>query len=259
MSEPEWFALIEAASAISWPKVRAHTYVQKFNPSFASPVALRCDDGKTYVVKTPTAGHAGRSRGVFNDHVIAILAQLLEAPVPPATLVELPEELVAAQPEMSHLEPGIGHGSRFVEGCTDKLGVDHTTISENRLRFATLAVLYGWVGGADQQMIYRKEPPPLVYSVDHGHMFAGAPAWTVGSLNGAAPAALDASVMNRAKPSEAELTPALESLGRVGEHQIGEAVGRPPASWGVSMEERIALAKYLDARRKCLVATGRKA
>ena len=46
-------------------------------------------------------------------------------------------------------------------------------------RCALLAVMYGWFQAGDNQLLYRKTPPELVFSVDHGHFFPGGPEWTV--------------------------------------------------------------------------------
>jgi hypothetical protein len=153
--------------------IKATTYLQKW-PSHSQPVALMCEGGSKYVVKALQANRvAEMGRVLVNDHVTARLGTLVRAPVPQCALIDVPAELIANQPEMSHLMAGIAHGSQFVENVTERAGFEHANVLENRPRFALLAVLFGWIGAQDHQFVYSKTAPQLVYSVDHGHFFPG--------------------------------------------------------------------------------------
>lgn len=176
--------------SIAHDAVKAHTYIRKWKTA-SKPVLLRCDDDKEYVVKGQQAG-----RMIYNDQVIGKLGKRMEAPVPKVVLVDLPEELINAEPEMSHMTPGVSHGSLFITNSTERENdIMHTDITENVARFARLAALFGWVHANDRQFIYENSRPHLVYSVDHGHFLPKGPAWTVASLNSASSPELDQKIV----------------------------------------------------------------
>jgi hypothetical protein len=156
----------------------------------SQPVLLACDDGSDYVVKGQQAG-----RMIVTDQVVGRLGGAVLAPVAEITLIDVPAELINAEPEMSHMRPGVSHGSRWLANCSDSKGFEQTTVPENRDRFARLALLYGWVIASDHQFIYENAEPRLVHSVDHGHFLAGATNWTEETLRHAPAPAPDNNVV----------------------------------------------------------------
>lgn len=240
--------LIEAARATRPLPVQAETYLGKKGSSFSNPVDLMCNDGNIYVVKGRKAGRADVSRAIVNDHIVGRLGALLGAPVPQIALVEIPLELIAAQPEMQHMIPGIAHGSRSVEGVSEKLGLQHHDLPENRSRFALLAVLYGWVIANDQQFFYNNEEPYLVYSFDHGHFFPDGPKWTDASLAQHPRAELDRQIVQRCSLLDEEVRDAVEQLRLIDNRAIAEVVAGPPDEWGLTQAERVTLFQYLAGR-----------
>ncbi len=154
-----------------------------------------------------------------------------------------------------HFDAGIGHGSLFIEGCYDGWELEHVDEEENLDRYALLAALYGWTQAADHQFLYRKMPPHLVYSVDHGHFLEGGPEWTTASLLVAPKALPNCLIASSAALSRNALQSATLRLQRVADEDIAEAVAAPPDSWGMMMHERVALAEYLARRRDDLLAT----
>ncbi|MBR8828982.1 MAG: hypothetical protein DSM107014_13965 [Gomphosphaeria aponina SAG 52.96 = DSM 107014] len=54
-----------------------------------------------------------------------------------------------------------------------------------------LATLYGWTNANDHQFLFKKTPPRLIYSVDHGHFFPNPPHWSLDDLLKSSPACLD--------------------------------------------------------------------
>src|SRR5438445_3489348 len=165
----EWRTAIEAAISRDVADLTAVTFIDKLSTN-AQPVKVIASDGGVYLIK----GRQTR-RVPVNEQIVAALAEALGAPVPPVMLIDLPAELIHAEPGMGHMEPGMSHASRWIDDCTDREGLRYFDVAENRPRFAALAVLYSWARASDHQWIYSKHHPNLVYSVDHGHFFPNGP------------------------------------------------------------------------------------
>lgn len=232
--------------------VKAETFLRTWG-TFSRPAALQCDDGQVYIVKARQKDRPD-SKTLANDHVVARLGMLLGAPVGVPMLVNVPQELIALQPELQLWENGISHGTRQVEHATERLWLDHHQVPENRPRFAMLAVLYGWACAADHQLIYANQPPYLVTSVDHGHFFPGGPEWQEASLQGFGSAELDQQIVSGCALMHAELSSALQGLEGVNDAAILRAVAAPPSNWGLSMDERVTLAQFFIKRRSELLS-----
>jgi hypothetical protein len=211
-------------------------------------VLVTCGDGKDYVVK---GSHLGRA--VISEQIVAYLANALDAPVPPASLVAVDAELISMNAGLlGHLPAGLAHGSMSVveEIVEDKdCTVKHCDLPENRSRYARLAVLFGLVQHNDLQFFFRKNPPFLVYSFDHAYFFPNGPNWTLDSLAQAGPAALCPEITSGCRFTDQEMASALEFLTAVDQQKIAEAVAAPPEEWAFPMDYRIAAAKFLFRRR----------
>jgi hypothetical protein len=240
---PDWSRLLRAAAKDRPLAIRAETFVQKF-PTSSSPVRLICGDEEEYVVKSM---HAGRM--IVTEQVVGRLGETCGAPVGLPALIDVPAGLIDAEPEMAHMTPGLAHGSRWIPGCTHG-GFDH--MAANRSRFAELALLYGWTLASDHQFIYRNDAPHLVYSVDHGGFFAGSTGWTAESLRGAPAAAPDVQIVANVGLQDEDLHEAQDRLADVDDEGVAYAVAVPPDEWGMSEDERVALAQYLATRRDTL-------
>jgi HipA-like kinase len=244
MGSVDWMQLL--ADAVGPATVRAHTFIKDW-PTASHPVLLRCDDNMDYVVKGRRAG-----RMVVNDQVIGRLGKGVNAPVGSPALVEVPQELIDAEPQMAHLVAGVAHATAFLKDCSERLAYEHATELVNRPRFASLALLFGWVQAGDHQFIYENASPHLVHSVDHGHFFPNGPDWTIASLAGAPAPAPDAGVVSSAGLHDADLDAAGASFLGVSNEQIAAAVAAPPDDWGLADNERVELAGYLARRRDIL-------
>lgn len=244
---PDWGALLTNATAVASPEVHAETFIKAW-PSASKPVAVKCSDGHTYVIKGSNAG-----RQAINDCVAAKLAALIGAPVPPSALITIPEDLRKATPEMHHLTPGKAHGSRIMEDCSEREAFANYNEGDNRRRFASIAIFYGWLVANDRQFIYGKANPHNVYSVDHGHFFPGGPDWSAAGL-GAAPAAVaDRETVTACALNADELRDACQPLHSITPELIAAAVALVPNGWNLSADERIALCEYLERHRTELV------
>lgn len=227
---------------------RALTFLRRWN-SYSHPALLTCDDGKKYVVKGKQLG-----RTLVPDQIAGRLGRLIGAPVPEVGLVDVPKELIEAEDELRGMSPGIGHASVLLEGVGEKLGYDYTNTKQNRKRFASLAILFGWMVGGDQQFLYSDSEPHLVHSVDHGHFLPGGPKWSIPSPPWAGPAEPDPKTVKQCSLTEAELHEAALSLLKTGRKHIAEAIVAIPSQWGVPIEEKVRLGAFLETRRKQLLS-----
>jgi hypothetical protein len=232
--------------------VNAHTFLQRWN-SFSRPVALKCDDDREYVVKSRCTDRQ-MDRALVNEQVVGYLALLLAAPVPLTAQVNVPHELIGAEPQMQHMRPGIAHAALRIPDCSDKTGIDLANVAANRARFGALSILFGWAGGGDQQLIYANTPPRLVYSVDHGHFFPNGPDWTVQNLEAAESESVGPHPYFAACGlGEADYHETFSRLAEVSAAQIATAVALPPDDWRIDLQTRVSLATFLAKRRDTLL------
>ena len=243
----QWRDLVSAMVPNRPAPVSAATYLEKIG-SASAPVKAICADNNVYLIK-------GRQNGrmIVNEQVVGVLGEKLNAPVAAVRFVDVPQALIDAQPEMSHMPAGVSHGSLWEDDCTDRQGIVYTDVDENKPRFASLAVLYSLVGANDHQWIYRKVAPNLVYSVDHGHFFNGGPNWTSASLAAAPPPALDGNFASCGL-APADYDAARQGLRDLTHEDIADACARPWHDWLITDDERIDLAEFFDARRTDLLA-----
>ena len=235
-----------AATVVRKADTRAVTFRQAYGTA-SRPVVLRCADGNEWVVKGAQSG-----KTPVNEQVVCFLGAGIGAPVVETALVYVPQELIAAVPEMSHMQPGVAHGSRLLMGCMDARALRFFN-DENRSRYAALHVLYSWADSNDEQVLYQMGSPVLVYSHDHGHFFPGGPDWSVDSL--------DAGMRPHLKPffsfcglEVADYADALAKLERVAPEDIAMAVCHSPLGWACTIDERVALADYLGERVPAVIA-----
>jgi hypothetical protein len=249
VTDDEWAQLLKQArgdvTEIQYP--RAITFLKSW-PTFSKPVCVRCDDGSEYVLK----GTNVDGKAIVTEQVVGRLAQLLGAPVPRVTLVDVPSELIAIEPQMKHLEPGLAHASTMVQQCSERMAFEYAKESVNRERFASLAILYGWAQAGDHQLIYDNATK-AVWSVDHGHFFPGGPKWSEATLSVAYAAHPDDHLMQTAGLAIGDLQPCATKLSTLTHMDIARAVSSVPETWPVTEAEKIAIARFLDERRSALV------
>lgn len=247
-SQGEWRSLLNSAAPPT--PVDAETFLQAWI-TWSRPIAVRCSDGNVYVVKglQPTRPEMGRA--LVAEHVVGRLGRTLGAPIPDVALVNVPSQLISIEPSIAHLSPGLAHGSLLVANCSDRLGIVPPATDRNRSAYATLAVLYGWAQASDQQLVSRLDAAGDIFSVDHGLFFPGAPNWDSSTLASAPPPALDGQFMPHVLLPD--LSSVLDRLRTISDKVIAEFVAGPPAAWGVTEDERVALADYLSHRRDTLI------
>jgi len=193
---------------------------------------------------------------MFTDQVVGRLGAAMGAPVGHVVLVDMPASLLSNEPRLAHLRAELAHGCEFLESVHDGWPGTFENPEENRSRFAALALLYGWFEASDHQFLYEDAAPFRVYSVDHGHFLPGGPAWTRKSLRTALAPIPDAQIvggMRMGKALLAEMSKVCSGLRGINDAEIVRAVAAPPSSWGVTVPERVALGRYLSARRTQLL------
>ncbi len=221
--------------------------------SFSKPAAVSCDDGFAYVIKGLQHGRADMAKPLTTEQIVAAAGRLVGAPVVETVLVDV-SDLVAIEPRLAYLQPGLAHGTRQHPDCSDRMWTDYAHLADNRPRFGALAVMYSWLGAADHKVIYENHPPNLVYTVDHGHFLPGGTNWTVAQLTAAPPAAGLDPQFGTIGLLDAEVRPAADLLRAVRPQHIAAAVAQPPDDWGVTLQERVAIADYLERRQNQLSA-----
>lgn len=253
----KWQALFAAAASGIPPAMTASTFLRCLSQSASAPVLYRAN-GDRWVVKLPhrQSGH-GSVKAMVSEQVAGRCGILIGAPVPEVGLLKLSPDLWPPPEDWDRdqvIDVGVYHCSRFHEGFGDRFdGLDY--IEENRGRFAYLELLYRWVHcESDHQLIYREEPPYDVLSVDHGAFLPGGPDWSLSSLwsAGCSPAAQP--FFGPAGLTRTDRSPAIDALRRVTDVQIAAIPVAIPASWGISNEERLAIAAFLACRRDALIA-----
>lgn len=235
----------------------ASAYLGRLSQSASAPVLYRAN-GEQWVVKLPFAqrGH-GSVRAMVSEQVAGRCGMLIGAPVPQVRLIKIPPSLWPPPAEWDRgqvIDVEIYHCSRFHEGFGDRFdSLDN--IEENRGRFAYLELLYRWVHcQSDHQLIYREEPPHDVLSVDHGAFLPGGPDWSLQSLRSAGCNPAAQPFFEPAGLTRTVRGAAVDALRRVTDEQIAAIAAAIPEPWGISMEERVAIAALLACCRDALIA-----
>ncbi len=244
--------LIELMAVLDEP-IAIQGFIDMPMRTASKPVRARDVSGDIYILKGVQAG-----RQIFNDQVVAQLGTLLGAPVAQPFIADVDAMLTSDPDEsqFSYFQPGLAHASLFIHECKDDRDIRrYQGQPENRDRFARLSVLYGWVGAADRQFIYKKQYPNHVYSVDHGNFFPQGPEWTIEDLIQAPEAMLDPEIIKICNFEKAELQGAITALSNLCEHKILQAIARPPTEWGITIKERVIVVDYLVRRRQELLTS----
>lgn len=252
-SASEWRDMIAVAMSNRLDPVDAHVYRCIQFSSHSSPLVMGCRDGRDYVVKG--LRRPDLARALVNDHVMGILGREMHAPVPAVSLVNIPAALDQRSAGAQALPAGVAHGSHYMPDASKvREGIKNFDIAINRPRFAILAIMYGWAGVQSDHQFFYQDGTNAVYSFDHGHFFPNGPNWTPSGLKSAPAAVPDPVITKKCGLRGVGLDAAKENLRLISDATIARAVGAPPDQWLISMEYRVALAMYLDARRLNLLS-----
>ena len=216
----------------------------------SQPFLLECEDNHDYVVKTLDYG----GRQLINDQLVARLGILLTAPVGQPELILIPSELINAEYRLQNIQTGLAHGCQWIPNCIDEWNLIATSQPENRLRLVLLATLYGWTMANDHQFLFHRDPPRLIYSVDHGHFFPSPPNWQINDLINSPVAKLD-QFFSDCHFTVDELRQAATKLRAISEIQIIQTVASIPVDWSLTIEERIVMINFLVNRQQEILSS----
>jgi hypothetical protein len=187
---------------------------------------------------------------------MGLLGKAVGAPVPEVAVIDLPDALIQNQPDLKGLPAGLAHGSRYVPGASSvKQGILHETLGGNRSRYSALSIMYGWAGVFSDHQFFYEDTTNLVLSFDHGNFFPGGPNWTAANLRAAAQAEPDQQITTKCHLTKDELSAAVLLLNVVTTATIASAVSAPPNSWGLTLDDRVEVATYLEKRKEQLLAS----
>lgn len=250
MPQEDWETLFRQAKKQTYtiPADYPVPPVQPFASS-TQPFLIACSDDERYYVKSPPS-----KRTLIAELVVGKLGALLKAPVPEVAFVYLTQEFIDNNPKLSRLGPGHAYGSRFISGLRDSRIVEYAKETENRSRFASLAVLYGLTACDDMQFMYANQAPHLVYSHDHGWFFPGGTAWNMQTLSQDREVDIHREIVMNAHLTQSEILAAIEPLKRLTHQDIVDTIACVPEAWGITPMERISLAKCLARRREMLLS-----
>ncbi|MES2461812.1 MAG: HipA family kinase [Armatimonadota bacterium] len=238
------------------PLPYALTVLSRLDTS-TKPFLAKCSNGNEYWIKA--FGHdtdPWHKRSLVTDQIAGRLGCAMGAPVARVGLIEITDAFLHpdVNPELNDLVTGVYHASENIKNCYDGQFHIEAETPAARSRVATLSLFYGLLVADDHQYLYESEPPHLVHSVDHGYFFPGGVSWNCQSLaNCAFPALPDQRIMDECSFSRSELQFAGRGLRDVSDNSIAFAVSCPPPEWGISMDERVALAMFLSSRRKAML------
>ena len=254
--EPPWVALISSARTHRPVAHIAQTFDRKMG-TFSKPVVWGCTDKVHRIVKSLQVGRSDMARPMFTEVVLAALGRRIGAPVPSGSLVTVPANLIAAEPEAAHVLPGVGHAFDVITDVADVGTQLDPPTDKTRRTAARLAVFYGWALGGNQQLLRKTEDDGDVFTVDHGHFLPNGPEWTATGLTTAGDPTLD--LMFVPQTTDDLIADAINDLEALSDQAIAGAVALPPDEWGIPDDDRVAVAKYLAVRRDRLVTLVRSA
>ncbi|HZD68423.1 MAG TPA: HipA family kinase [Actinomycetes bacterium] len=220
--------------------------------SASKPQKFRCDDGQLYAVKFRNNPY-GDGRAIVAEHVVSLFGTLIGAPVAEVRLVTVTSELLTQLNIVldagGPAAVGVHHGSRWVDGFSDRFDIRYA--DENRQAFAALHILYSWLFcNGDHQFIYRNAEPHDVLSVDHSSFLPDGTGWSAQRLRAHQDQLQLDPFFDSLALKQEEAADALDRLARLQPADIARVIATPPDEWGVSADDRVALAEYAEARRR---------
>lgn len=212
------------------------------------PWLIHCSDENSYFVK---GKQAGRTR--IADYVVAKVAGLICAPVPPVALIHFTQEVLDEDPVLKmHFSHGRHYGSQFKEGMEDSREIKHCNIPLNRGRFAALSLLFGWTVAADIQFLYHTDSK-LVFSADHGWFFPNGQNWDISSLQNEQTPCVNTQIQFTARLSQPEICQVRDSLRSIQDKDIAKIIKELPTDWSIDQPQKESLLEFLSVRREVLI------
>ena len=232
------------------PLVVVNTFLGCPWQSRTRPAVFSLLDGEQVVVKSRVNNPL---RFTVNDMIVGALGSLIGAPVLEPQLVFVAPEKIANDPELQDFRPGSCYAVSRIGDLSNRMNFEYANEAYNRSRMGVLAWLYALVRvSGDQQLMYLKNAPQTVYSLDHEESFAPSGQWNEANLDPNQNVNPDDWIVNRASLTPDELRADQQAPATITQKNLIEVVARPPDEWSISKSERVVLAKFLWQRAQLL-------
>jgi hypothetical protein len=222
-----------------------------------------CEDERPYVVK-----FSDGSKSAVNEFVSYEVSKPLSAPVYEHILVDTDESLIKQSPDLTQrgIQAGLHHGVEYHSTAKDLDGQQSEGLHIlNAESVPVVVVLDNWLlntdrGNAGNILLEPNEGGWKVIATDFNCSFGGN--WDVQTIS--------ATIANRNLVNthpiittnvtgESPFNQALETLQKVDYSYLQSVVDTIPATWTISVDERIALLNFLESRKAIVpevIATG---
>ncbi len=204
--------------------------------------------GTLYVVKFAEKAEQGTA-GLARDYVAGPLAELIDAPVPSTTFVELTSGSLTLDSNIAFADgsrpaPQVTVGSTFISSTASPaspMGFQAVPAED----IAGVLVFNTWVSVGDRHwgnyIIESTSVGPRLISIDYA---------TCLSAHRSSPTSIgDPDLLPLAKSARTAVETYLRRLQAVTEHQIRHAVGRVPGTW-IASDERERIVNFLMLGRE---------
>ncbi|MGM0215018.1 HipA family kinase [Enterococcus sp. AZ109] len=165
------------------PKVTSVS--EKFKNGTTHPFSVKTDDDKIYVLKG--IHDECTNKALVNELVSARLAELLELPIPPHSIVELTQDVISENTEMSLLNfvPGPCFASVYIKG-NPRINPMYLESITNKCDIPGIVLFDQLLLNTDRSNndgnLYYNPKKKTLMIIDHTNIFGGFQYWTVEDL-----------------------------------------------------------------------------
>lgn len=232
--------------ALAWP-------ITADEGSAGDPALVLASDGFDYIVKGPKIMSPGPNfiYQVAADVIVGKIGRLLSAPVPETRILELTTEMQSLFAELNKFQVGSLHASRYYRHYGKKEGIQAASSKRESLAYARLAVLYGWLGAFDLQLIRTADPQEPTLSVDHGHFFANGAEWHEEQLS-QLPEPKPRAEFISCGADRAGISKAVDAAKLIDDGEIAAILGEVPTPWGLPLDDLVSLGIAISSRRNTI-------
>lgn len=122
-------------------------------------------DRAQYWIKTTT--NPLGPQVLVKEQVVARVGALIDAPVCPVVVIDIPQEFDGSTVGGLRLEAGPAHGTRNIANGLDTRELDRPSDDDNAARYAAFAALYDWCWGYDVQGLHVANDDNRFFAVDY--------------------------------------------------------------------------------------------
>ena len=161
------------------PKVTSVS--EKFKNGTTHPFSVKTDEEKIYVLKG--VHDECSSKALVNEHISARLAELLKLPIPPHAIIDLSQELINENTEMSLLNfvPGPCFASLYIKG-NPRINPMYLESITNKCDIPGIVLFDQLILNSDRSTndgnLYYNPKNKSLMIIDHTNIFGGFQYWT---------------------------------------------------------------------------------